>query len=90
MGQIATNKRALLITATIIPNSNFVAHTNIEQRRQEYYDALLFYSSQFKNDDIYFLENSSYDLDRDEVFQKLLKEKNIVLIKSPVSDKITQ
>lgn len=89
MEQVKT-KCALLITGTIVPNSNFVAHTDVGQRRKEYMDALFFYSSEFKNDDLYFLENSSYDLTTDEEFQKLLKEKNIQLLKFPVSDKITQ
>ena len=47
MEQVKTNKRALLITGTIVPNSNFVVHVNVEQRRQEYFDALKFYYSEF-------------------------------------------
>ena len=90
MGQIKENRRALLITGTIVPNSNFVIHTDVEQRRQEYYDALVFYSSEFTDDDLYFLENSSYDFDSDEVFQKLFKQKNITLLKFPVSNKFSQ
>ncbi len=89
MGQII-NKRAILITGTIIPNSNFVAHTNAEQRRQEYYDGLMFYSSQFPNDDLYFLENSSFDFSTDKAFENLLKSKNITLLKFPLSDKFNE
>ena len=65
------NNRALLITGTIIPNSNFVEHINVEQRRLEYIDALVFYSSQFPNDDLFFLENSAYNFYKDKEFQKL-------------------
>jgi len=81
MGKIVHNKRALLITGTIIPNSNFVERTNVEQRRLEYIDSLLFYSSQFQNDDLFFLENSAYNFGKDDEFQKLFKDKHITLIK---------
>lgn len=85
MGQINSNKRALLITGTIIPNSNFVTHANGVERRQEYIDGLLFYASEFPNDDLYFLENSSFDFDNDGTFQDIFKEKNISLMKFPES-----
>ena len=90
MGQVIAHTRALLITGTIVPNSSFVAHTNVEQRRQEYFDGLSFYASQFPDDDLYFLENSSYDFENDKEFKKLAEEKNITLIKFPVSDKFTE
>ncbi|HKC67580.1 MAG TPA: hypothetical protein VKG26_05075 [Bacteroidia bacterium] len=90
MGEVKGNKRALLITGTIVPNSNFVTHTNAEQRRNEYYDSLLFYSDNFKRDDLFFLENSVYDFDKDEEFKKLLTDRKIVLLKFPVSDKFNQ
>jgi hypothetical protein len=81
MEQIVQNKRALLITGTIIPNSNFVEHINVEQRRQEYIDGLVFYSSQFPNDDLFFLENSAYNFDMDAEFHKLFMDKHITLMK---------
>ena len=90
MGEVKGNKRALLITGTIVPNSNFVTHTNAEQRRNEYYDSLLFYSDNFKRDDLFFLENSVYDFDKDEEFKKLLTDRKIALLKFPVSDKFNQ
>jgi hypothetical protein len=90
MGEVNQNKRALLITGTIVPNSNFVAHTNIEERRKEYYDSLLFYSDNFKDDDLFFLENSSYDFEKDAEFQKLLADRKIILMKFSVSDKFKQ
>lgn len=89
MGKII-NKKAILITGTIVPNSNFVAHTNSEQRRQEYYDGLVFYASQFPDDDLYFLENSSFDFNANKTFEHLFKTKNITLIKFPLSDKFDE
>ena len=90
MEQINPHKRALLITGTIVPNSSFVTHTNIKQRRQEYFDGLMFYASEFLDDDLFFIENSTYDFDTDEQFQTLFKEKNITLIKQSVSDKFIE
>src|ERR1700757_1216207 len=90
MGEVKGNKRALLITGTIVPNSNFVAHTNVEQRRNEYYESLQFYSDSFKNDSLFFLENSSYDFEKDGAFKKMLTDRKITLLKFPVSDKFNQ
>lgn len=90
MGQINTNKRALLITGTIVPNSSFVTHTDIGHRRQEYFNGLLFYASEFPNDDMFFIENSTYDFNTDTQFQTLFKEKKITLIKHSVSDKFDE
>ncbi len=90
MGEVTLNKRALLITGTIIPNSNFVTHTNTEQRRNEYYSSLQFYANNFQNDDLYFLENSSYNFSDDKEFEQLLSDKKITLLKFPVSDKFNK
>lgn len=90
MGKIITHKRALLITGTIVPNSNFVAHTNVADRRQEYFDSIVFYANQFPDDDLFFIENSTYNFNTDEAFKKLFKEKNISLLKFPVSDKFNE
>lgn len=79
--------RALLITGTVVPNSNFVTHVNTEQRLKEYMDSLLFYSNEFPNDTIYFLENSEYDFNLNHSFQKVLTDNKITLIKFPVSSK---
>lgn len=89
MGKIE-HKRAILITGTVIPNSNYVSHADPEKRLKEYYEALLFNSGVLSNDDIYFLENSDYDFSTDEKFQKLFKEKNITLVKFPKSQKYEQ
>jgi hypothetical protein len=90
MGKVNQNRRALLITGTIVSNSNFVAHTNVEERRKEYYESLQFYSDNFKDDDLFFLENSSYDFEKDAEFQKMLADRKITLLKFPVSDKFNQ
>lgn len=87
MGEIDSNKKAILVTGTIVPNSVFVAHTNIEQRRQEYIEGLLFYKSQFPEDDVFFLENSTHNFDADTQFMDQLKKHHITLIKFPVSGK---
>ncbi len=87
MGQVNQHKRALLITGTIVPNSNFVVHTNVQERRDEYYASLIFYADNFEEDDVFFLENSSYDFSADAEFQQLLTDKKITLLKFSVSDK---
>ncbi|MFO0322855.1 MAG: hypothetical protein ACK504_10555 [Bacteroidota bacterium] len=87
MGKINIEKKAILITGTIVPNSIFVAHHNVEQRKQEYIDGLTFYKSQFPNDDVFFLENSSHDFNADTTFNNLLKNNQITLIKFPISTK---
>lgn len=83
-------KRAVLITGTIVPNSNFVAHQNIDKRRQEYIDGLSFYREQLPEIDIYFLENSSYDFESDQELTTFFSIKNIILIKFPVSNKFSE
>ncbi|MEO8761015.1 MAG: hypothetical protein ABI388_07035, partial [Bacteroidia bacterium] len=56
----------------------------------EYYDSLLFYAENFKEDALFFLENSSYDFSQDADFQKMLSANNITLLKFPLSDKFNQ
>ncbi len=89
MGEVK-QKRALLITGTIVPNSNFVTHSNAKYRRDEYYASLQFYADIFKEDDLFFLENSSFDFSTDTKFQKLFLNRHITLFKFPVSDKFSQ
>lgn len=89
MGKINT-KRALLITGTVIPHSNYVAHTSVEKRLQEYAEGLAFYAAMFPDDDLYFLENSEYDFSKDRVFTGLFAKHRITLMKFPVSDKFDQ
>jgi len=90
MGEIKQDKTCMLITGTVVPNSNFVAHTNVEERLQEYYEGLSFYVSVFPSLPVYFLENSSYDFSSNPDFQNLFTEKKITLVKFPVSDKFNQ
>ena len=89
MGQIVY-KPALLITGTIVPNSNYVAHTNVKARRDEYFASLVFYREQFPENRIFFLENSIYDFNTDVEFQQLFSDKKITLLKFSVSDKFNQ
>lgn len=90
MGEITKHNLCLLITGTIVPNSNFVVHTNVEERRREYFDNLVFYSNMFPGYKIFFLENSSYDFSLDGDFTSMLSDKKIELVKFPVSDKFEQ
>ncbi len=72
---------AIVLTGTIVPNTDlYTKYTNPQQRRQEYLDALFFYS-QFGR--VYFLENSSYSLETDADFQSI---PNVVIRKSPISN----
>lgn len=87
MEQVKLHKSALLITATIIPNSIYVVHNDTIKRRNEYLDALNFYIAHFNNDEIYFLENSLYDFNLDQEFKSIFNNNNVHLLKFPVSDK---
>lgn len=72
---------AIVLTGTIIPNTDlYTKYINPQQRRQEYLDALSFYS-QFGQ--VYFLENSSYPLEEDVEFKNI---QNVVLRKLPISN----
>src|ERR1700758_1910860 len=90
MGQVTQHPRALLITGTIVPNSNYITHTNAEQRRNEYYASLQFYANTFPQDDLFFLENSSYNFSTDKEFEQLFSRKKITFLKFPVSDKFNE
>jgi hypothetical protein len=90
MGQINENKMCLLVTGTIVPNSNFVAHQDATQRRNEYLEALKFYREMLKEMPIYFLENSAYDFSNDKEFLDFARITQISLLKFPVSDKFKE
>lgn len=90
MGKVDKNKRCLLITGTVVPNSNFVAHTDPSQRLEEYYEAISFYASEFPHTDLYFLENSSYDFSENKNFQELFSSGRVTLMKFPVSGKYSE
>jgi hypothetical protein len=76
--------RCLILTGTIVPNAAFTLHSHASQRRDEYIKAITYYSN-ILEDPIYFLENSTYEFASDVEFQRLFQEKNIKLIKYPVS-----
>lgn len=63
-------KRAILLTGTIVTNSIHTEHNDPEKRLAEYLTAIKFYADLFKQDTVYFLENSNYDLDKSDAFIK--------------------
>lgn len=69
----------IVLTGTIVPNSTFVVHSDIDKRRLEYLEAIKFYK---KFAPVYFLENSSYPLLSDPDFNDI---KGVFLRKFPVS-----
>jgi hypothetical protein len=81
------NKRAILLTGTIIPNSIYTQHVNHVERLNEYIMAIKFYLGEFKNDDVFFLENSEYDLENDELIKSLCSNKRFSVLKFKKSDK---
>ncbi len=56
---------AIVLTATIVPNATFVAHSDPALRRAEYLAAIKYYKNFAP---VYFLENSSYPLLSDSDF----------------------
>ena len=76
---MANIQQCLIITATIQPNSNYVAQTSANDRRDEYLEVLNFYTNNFSGD-IFFVENSAYDFNNDEDFKSLFKFKNVQLL----------
>ncbi|MCE3228426.1 MAG: hypothetical protein K0S32_2977 [Bacteroidetes bacterium] len=84
------NKRAILLTGTIVPNSIFTNYNNPQTRLADYIKAIKFYRSRFPNDDIYFIENSEFDLNGDEAFQDLRRENYFEVIRFPKSDKFNE
>lgn len=69
------NKVAIVLTGTIIPTTNHVVYTSVNKRRSEYIIALNFYT---KYANVYFLENSSYDIFNDKEFMSI---KNVKYVK---------
>lgn len=56
----------LIITGTIVPQSSFVHITDWQLRRDQYLKALRYFCAR---DTVFFLENSSYDVDADADFR---------------------
>lgn len=69
----------IVLTGTIVPNSTLVEHRDFRQRRLEYLKAINYYR---RFSTVYFLENSSYDLQADQEFSSL---QNVKIRKFPVS-----
>ncbi len=74
---------ALLLTATIEPNSILTERANTQVRRTDYLEAIKYYGNNFKGT-TYFLENSRYELD-DEFLGELNKY-NVQLLRFTPSD----
>jgi len=72
-------KLPLVITGTIIPQSNFVRITDWRLRRDQYLDALRYFCTGNK---VFFLENSAYEIHADNSFEL----KNLTLVKLPDSE----
>lgn len=70
----------IVLTGTIIPNSTFVVHSDVDKRRSEYLAAIKYYK-EFAP--VFFLENSTYPLTSDQDFFGI---KNIFLRKLPASE----
>ena len=56
----------IIITGTIVPQSNFVRIADWQVRRDQYVDALRYFCARYS---VVFLENSSYDLSADRDFE---------------------
>jgi hypothetical protein len=84
------NKRAILLTGTIIPNSIYTNYNNSESRLQDYITAIKFYTLQFPSDDVYFIENSGFDLDTNPSFMNLRSECRFDVMRFPKSDKFNE
>jgi hypothetical protein len=73
------DRLAIVLTGTIVPNSIMTAHIDPQVRRQEYLDAIHFYT---KFAPVYFLENSTYPVEEDIDFNSI---PNLFIRKMPLS-----
>lgn len=80
-----SESRCLVLTATIKPNAIYSVHTDLEVRATEYLEAIYFYRSLFSGD-IFFLENSEYDIWGDARFAELHETGKICILKMPPSE----
>jgi len=74
MPDFPTMKLPLVITGTIMPQSNFVHITDWRLRREQYLDALRFFC---ESNAVFFLENSAYEIQGDSGFDL----KNLTVVK---------
>lgn len=70
---------SIVLTGTIVPNSVFTAHADAQVRKNEYLQAIHFYT---KFGQVYFLENSTYPVESDPEFTSI---DNLKIRKMPVS-----
>jgi hypothetical protein len=82
-------RQCLIITATIDPNSVLVTHNDVKQRRDEYLKALNYYLAHYDGT-VFFIENSSYKIDEDLMFQEILKHTRLRVIKYPLSQEFAK
>lgn len=83
------SERCILITGTIVQNVIRTIPEDPKTRHQAYLDNLKYYSD-ILDDPIIFLENSTYSFDNDFDFKDLFNDKNIKLIKFPISRGVSQ
>lgn len=79
-----SEKKCLVLSATIKPNAIYSVHTDVEARALEYLEAIHFYRANFSGD-IFLLENSDYDIMSDTRFAELHNTKVICIVKMPTS-----
>lgn len=79
------NKRAIILTGTIIPNSVHTSHIDPLSRLDDYMTALQFYCEALSHDDIYFIENSEFDLSSHKQFTELQSKNHFKVIRYPKS-----
>jgi hypothetical protein len=77
---IETGDFAIVLTGTITPNSIMTSHTDTAIRRQEYLNAVNFYT---RFAPVFFLENSNYPIEQDSEF---LEIQNLHIRKTSVSN----
>jgi len=85
-----TNKRAILLTGTVIPNSIYTGYNNPEKRLQDYLKAIEFYCNIFKNEDVFFLENSEFDLDSNMDYKSIRGKYTFTMLRFPKSEKFNE
>lgn len=76
-----------MLTGTIVPASVYTEYNDPEKRLKDYIVAIRFYCKTLPNDDVFFLENSNFDLENSKEFQQLRSECRFQTLRFPPSDK---
>lgn len=71
----------LIITGTIVPQSSFVHIKDVDLRREQYLTALRYFCTR---DTVFFLENSTYDIEADSAFR--MDNLHVVKLRDDESD----